>query len=79
MSYLGKCDLCGYELDAEFVDIGVGFQQVTEARCGNGCEHFFMAYDEYEKEQKAFGNEPEAFEKWLEGQGFERQTNQQDN
>lgn len=31
------CKKCGTEMEAEFVDIGIGFQQVTEARCSNQC------------------------------------------
>lgn len=31
------CEVCKEEKEAEFVDIGVGFHQVTEARCSNMC------------------------------------------
>ncbi|MFD2704192.1 hypothetical protein [Salibacterium lacus] len=31
------CAICGEELEAEYVDVGIGFQQVTEADCPRGC------------------------------------------
>lgn len=33
-----KCEHCGEETEAEFVDIGIGYEQVTEARCPNNCK-----------------------------------------
>jgi hypothetical protein len=33
------CNHCGTEMEAEFVDIGIGWQQVTESICPNQCDY----------------------------------------
>ena len=33
------CEYCGVRKCAEYVDIGIGFQQVTPAICPNDCEY----------------------------------------
>lgn len=43
------CPTCNANMYAEFVDIGVGFQQVTESMCPNYCG--YLEWEE-EKEQK---------------------------
>ena len=56
-----KCPYCGHkEFDAEFVDIGVGFQQVTPAICENcGAQELhpfdLEKYDELPEETKKTG------------------------
>ena len=64
MSYLGNCDICGGELYAEFVDIGVGLQQVTPEDCGNGCQNELENYDRYEQDCRELGVVPQPFEQW---------------
>lgn len=34
-----KCEDCGELLEAEFVDIGIGWEQVTKELCPNNCEY----------------------------------------
>ena len=43
------CKDCGAELVAEFVDIGIGWQQVTAGECPNNCDYIKYAYGEYVK------------------------------
>lgn len=59
---LGNCAICGEKLDAEFVDIGVGWQQVTEEDCPNQCGHVLYDYSIYEEECIKNGETPEPFE-----------------
>lgn len=45
-----KCEHCGSEMEAEFVDIGIGFQQVTEGKCPNECDYIEWEYQKYKDE-----------------------------
>jgi len=42
-----KCIECGTELEAEFVDIGIGFEQVTQGICPNQCDYIEWEYQQY--------------------------------
>lgn len=56
-----KCENCGEKLEAEFVDIGIGVEQVTEGRCPNNCDYIEWLYQEYIKETK----NPLSMDEWL--------------
>lgn len=55
---MAECPYCGCYADAEFVDIGVGYQQVTPYSCGN-CDALQMnPYNDNSRateEEKKFG------------------------
>jgi hypothetical protein len=42
-----KCKHCGEHLIAEFVDIGIGWDQVTEGVCPNNCDYIEWEYQQY--------------------------------
>lgn len=44
--FLDPCPFCNGPTDAEFVDIGVGFQQVSPARCNDCGAVQFNPYDD---------------------------------
>lgn len=47
MAMLGTCPYCGSgEIDAHFVDIGVGLQQASVAQCLDCGAHEFDPYDD---------------------------------
>ncbi|MFA1509982.1 hypothetical protein ACDN41_12200 [Priestia aryabhattai] len=61
MSYPPKCKSCGAEMDAEFVDIGIGTQQVTDWECPNECGYLEW---QYEQDMKV-ANVKISFDEWL--------------
>lgn len=60
-----RCPKCGAEMDAEFVDIGIGFQQMTEARCVEDCDANEYFYAEYVRNQEKLEKPVQSFEEWL--------------
>jgi hypothetical protein len=55
------CKDCGAELEAEFVDIGIGYEQVTQGECPNNCGYIEWMYQEYVKDNK----NPLPLEEWI--------------
>jgi len=56
-----KCPKCGGEMEAEFVDIGIGWQQVTESMCMNQCDYIEWEYEQYKNKVE----NPLTVEEWL--------------
>lgn len=66
MRYRSGCPYCGSEnVDAEFVDVGVGFEQVTAAECG---ECGSVQVNPHDEEAKAKLTEVERKVYWHRGE-----------
>lgn len=60
-----KCKKCGTGLEAEFVDIGVGWEQVTEGLCPNQCDYIEWEYKQYKNKKALMEETPLSFDEWL--------------
>lgn len=58
------CPTCGAKMDAEFVDIGIGFQQLTPYECG-ACEDVKYHYFSYKEHTESLGARPLSYDEWI--------------
>jgi len=45
------CEHCGEYMYAEYVDIGIGMQQVTPAACANECDYIKYLEDKAKEDE----------------------------
>lgn len=68
MNIKEKCPKCGGEMEAEFVDIGIGYSQVSEAFCVNSCDMLDYFYADYVRQKEKLGEAVKTFDEWLKEQ-----------
>lgn len=68
MSNLGNCPKCGSPMEAEFVDIGIGHVQVTEAICTSNCDEAEFYYAGYVALQTEKQQDVLSFDDWMNSQ-----------